>query len=122
MVGYFEIEFDWYDSVVDGDFSGNQFVFLFNWMIVVGVNYIVGCWSGGLYVNWVDEMFFDFQNEIEFDVWILLNVQIVYWVNCFIVMVYGKNLLDEVYWMSEGVGFVFGMVVVCFGDFVEYGF
>ncbi|MEM1249033.1 MAG: hypothetical protein AAGK22_21805, partial [Acidobacteriota bacterium] len=86
-----------------------------------GVNYTKNRWSGGINANWVSEMFSDTQNLVELDARTILNAQVAYRADRFLLTAYGKNLTDEVYRISEGTGFATGSVVTALGDPREYG-
>ncbi|MEM6706065.1 MAG: TonB-dependent receptor [Acidobacteriota bacterium] len=119
--GYAFTEFDQFISLSEGDLSGNRFAFSPEWTLAGGINYTKNRWSGGVNANWVSEMFSDTQNENELDSRTIVNAQIAYRADRFLLSAYGKNLTDEVYRTSQGTGFAPGSVVTAIGDPREYG-
>lgn len=121
-VGYSQTEFDDYESVVDGDLSGNDFAFSPNWTAAVGGTWYFGNgFYAGANVTWQTESYSDVQNTFELDERTLLSVQAGYENDRYRIALFGKNLTDELYLTAFNTGLTPGEIVGRVGEPREYG-
>lgn len=102
--GHSETEFiDFVDG--DNDFSGNEFAFSPKKSYAAGMSYRANpAWSFTGSVNYQGQSWGDFENETLLNSRLLLNLNVRYQYENWLLTLYGKNVTDDLYLTSSNLG------------------